>query len=232
VAGISRDGRLLAYTSNRDNGVDFDLWTCDLESRDHRLLYAAGTWLVPGSGISPDGRYISLLSEGTLALDSDLHLVELATGTATIILPHPGVSAQLGAPAWITPDRFAVAANIDSDTIAIHSHDLRDATTQPLAVSDPRRDAEVVSSHDGSRILVIENDGGRSTMRLLAGVDGEAPRRRRSRSRPTNPAWSATTRSPRRASPPTRAGSTTPSAAHASPATCLPTRWPAARRGG
>ena len=168
VAGVSADGRLLAYTSNRANGVDFDLWTCELETREHRLLYAAGTWLVPGSGISPDGRYISLLSEGTLALDSDLHLVELATGDATKILPHPGVSAQLGAPAWITPDRFGFGANIDTDMIGLHVHDLRDGSTRPLAMSDPRLDAEVVTSHDGTRGLVIENDGGRSTMRLLA----------------------------------------------------------------
>jgi dipeptidyl aminopeptidase/acylaminoacyl peptidase len=173
VAGISSDGRLLAYTSNRANGVDFDLWTCELATRVHRLLYAAGTWLVPGSGISPDGRYVSLLSEGTLALDSDLHLVELATGTATRILPHPGVSAQLGAPAWLTSDRFAFAANVDSDMIAIHTHDLRDGTTQPLSTSDPRLDAEVVTSRDGTRLLVIENDGGRSTMRLLDGAGGQ-----------------------------------------------------------
>ena len=176
VAGISTDGRLLAYTSNRANGIDFDLWTCELTTRVHRLLYAAGTWLAPGSGISPDGRYISLLSEGTLPLDSDLHLVELATGTATTILPHAGVAAQLGAPAWISPDRFAFGANVDSDMIEIHTHDLRDGTTQPLTISDPHRDAEVVASHGGDRVLVIENDGGRSTMRLLDGTtDQSAP---------------------------------------------------------
>src|SRR6202042_3253064 len=28
-AGVSPDGRSLAYVSNRSNGVDFDLWLCD-----------------------------------------------------------------------------------------------------------------------------------------------------------------------------------------------------------
>ena len=63
-AGISPDGRTLAYVSNRANGVDFDLWLCDLDRDEHRLLYAGGSYCQPGSGFSPGGRFVSVLRPG------------------------------------------------------------------------------------------------------------------------------------------------------------------------
>ena len=52
----SPDGQLLAYVSDRANGVDFDLWLCDLKSGEHRLLYAGAPGVSPASGFSPGGR--------------------------------------------------------------------------------------------------------------------------------------------------------------------------------
>ena len=60
-AGVSPDGQMLAYVSDRSNGVDFDLWLCDLKGAEHRLLYAGGAWCQPASGFSPGGRFVSVL---------------------------------------------------------------------------------------------------------------------------------------------------------------------------
>lgn len=97
-AGISSDGRTLAYVSDRSNGVDFDLWLCDLERSEHRLLHAGGAWYEPASGFSPSGRFISLLRPGPRPLDIDLVLVEVASGEARIPLAHRGEAALVGPP--------------------------------------------------------------------------------------------------------------------------------------
>ena len=76
IAGIRPDGRAVAYVSNRANGVDFDLWTCDLSTGEHRLAYAGRSWLQPASGFSPDGRFISVHRPGPRPLDVDLLLVD------------------------------------------------------------------------------------------------------------------------------------------------------------
>lgn len=123
-AGVSPDGRTLAYISNRAGGVDFDLWLCDLATAEHRLLHAAGAYLWPGSGFSPDGRLVSVLRPGPRPLDLDLLLVDTHTGEVRVPLPHPDEAALLGAPAWLTPTRLLVPSNIDGDCSAIVEHDL------------------------------------------------------------------------------------------------------------
>ena len=59
LAGVSPDGGLIAYVANRRNGVDFDVWVCDVASREHRCVYDGGGWCQPATGFSPDARYLS-----------------------------------------------------------------------------------------------------------------------------------------------------------------------------
>ncbi len=89
LAGVSPDGGTVAYLSNRRNGVDFDLWACDLVTRSHRSLYSEGGWCQPSSGFSPDGRWVAMSRPGTRPLDEDLVLVEVATGKARTVLAAP-----------------------------------------------------------------------------------------------------------------------------------------------
>ena len=163
-AGVSPDGRLLAYTSNRANGVDFDLWLCDLEAGEHRLLHAAGTWLHPASGFSPDGRYVAVLASGERPLDEDLVLVDTVTGAPQRPLPHPDEAALVGAPAWVSPTVFYASSNIGRDHAAIVRHDLATGQTTTLAGTGQDSDAEVVAAADGAALVVIENRDGASVM--------------------------------------------------------------------
>lgn len=41
LAGAAPDGSWIAYLSNRANGVDFDLWVCDLASDEHACAMRA-----------------------------------------------------------------------------------------------------------------------------------------------------------------------------------------------
>jgi protease II len=162
-AGISPDGRTVAYLSNRANGVDFDLWLCDLESGEHRLLYASGSYCHPASGFSPGGRYVSVLRPGHRPLDTDLVLVEVATGEPHIPLAHSEEAAEVGAPAFQSDTVFHAASNIGRDFAAIVRHDLETGETTTVPGTGETCDAEVVPG--GPRaIIVIENRDGASAM--------------------------------------------------------------------
>ncbi len=171
-AGASPDGRLIAYVSNRQNGVDFDLWLCEAARHSHRLLYAGRAYCQPGSGFSPDGRWISVLRPGDRPLDLDLILVEVATGEIRMPLPHPEEAALVSSPAWVTPDTFYAASNVGRDFRTIVRHDLTTGSTTPLSPeAGVEADAAVVASRDGQRLLIIENRDGANRLQLRAGAD-------------------------------------------------------------
>jgi dipeptidyl aminopeptidase/acylaminoacyl peptidase len=166
-AGVSPDGRSLAYVSNRSNGVDFDLWLCEIAGGGHRPLYACCAWLSPASGFSPDGSWVSVLRPGQRPLDFDLLLVDVRTGEATNPLPHPGEAATVGAPAWAGPSSFYASSNIGGDFAAIVHHDLACGATTKLPGTGERFDAEVVTSRDGDTVVVIEDRDGANVMQTV-----------------------------------------------------------------
>jgi dipeptidyl aminopeptidase/acylaminoacyl peptidase len=170
VAGISPDGRTLAYVSNRANGVDFDLWLYDLERGEHRLLHAGGAWYHPASGFSPDGRFVSVLRSGPRPLDVDLLLVDATSGEVRIPIPHPGEAALVGAPAWVSESVFYVSSNAGREFSAILRHDLDTGETTPVPGAGERFDAAAVSA--GTAIIVIENRDGASSMWRHDGATG------------------------------------------------------------
>ena len=171
-AGVSRDGRSLAYASNRANGVDFDLWVCDIDSGEDRLLYAGGAWLQPASGFSPDGRFVSVRRPGPRPLDFDLLLVDTDTGEATNPLAHPQEAATVGAPAWVGPSSFYASSNAGRDFAAIVHYDLATGATTTLPGTGERFDAEVITSKDGGTVVVIENRDGADVMQAVDPVTG------------------------------------------------------------
>jgi dipeptidyl aminopeptidase/acylaminoacyl peptidase len=161
-AGISPDGRTLAYVSDRSGGVDFDLWLCDLERGEHRLLHAGGAWYQGASGFSPDGLFVSVLRPGPRPLDVDLVLVDVTSGATRIPLPHPGEAAVVEAPAWISDSVFYASSNVGREFAAIVRHDLDTSETTTVPGTGERFDAEVVPA--GTAVVVIENREGANAM--------------------------------------------------------------------
>jgi acetyl esterase/lipase len=173
LAGIAPDGRWIAYLSNRANGVDFDLWVCDLKTRLHRLCYASGAFCQPASGCSPDGRLVSVLRPGPRPLDCDLVLVDVDSGEALTPLEHPDEAALVEAPAWLDDTSFYAPSNVGVDFSAIVRHDLRLGTTTRLPGTGEQYDCDVIASRDGRAIVVIENRDGSHVMRRWDAATGE-----------------------------------------------------------
>jgi dipeptidyl aminopeptidase/acylaminoacyl peptidase len=171
-AGVSPDGTTLAYVSNRANGVDFDLWVCDLERGEHRLLHAGGSWYQPGSGFSPRGRFVSVLRPGRRPLDFDLVLVDVASGEVLVPLAHPKEAALVGPPAWLSDSVFYASSNVGRDFAAIVRHDLDTGETTTVPGTGEAFDAEVVTAGPAA-IIVIENRDGASAMWRYDAQTGE-----------------------------------------------------------
>lgn len=158
LIGVSPDGRRLGYVSNRRNGVDFDVWTLDLVTREERCLYAEGGWCEIGSGFSPDGRWLSFLRPGPRPLDNDLLLVDVTTGELRMVQGHPDEAASVGPPAWVGSESFFASSNVGRDFSAIVHYDL--ATSETSVAVERSYDLECYSSADGGTLLVVGNDAG------------------------------------------------------------------------
>ncbi len=114
----SRDGRLLAYSSNRRDGVDFDVYVRELDSGAERLVFAPGGWC-DVAGFSPDGATLAVLVATERSGDNDLHLVDVESGESFSAVPHDDDS-EVGPPAWLPEgDAFLFATSVGRDTIAI-----------------------------------------------------------------------------------------------------------------
>lgn len=171
LAGVAPDGSMLAFTSNRRNGVDFDLWIYDFASGHHRCIYDGGGWCQPGSGFSPDGRWVSILRPGPRPLDTDLLLVDVLSGAAQVLLPHADEAALVGPPAWVGPSRAWVSSNVGRDFAAIVSLDLAAGASAEVVAEDATADLEVVSSPGAQVVALIANRDGASEITVVD-VDG------------------------------------------------------------
>jgi dipeptidyl aminopeptidase/acylaminoacyl peptidase len=166
LAGISPDGGQLAFLSNRANGIDFDLWLCDLMSGESRLVWSSGAFCQPGSGFSPDGRVVSLLRPGDRPLDHDLVLVEVSSGDARVVLPHPDEPGLVDHPAWLSDGRLLVASDAGRDLAAAVCLAPGAQAGEILPGTGEKGDATPFASPDGRHVLLVENVGGRSVMHM------------------------------------------------------------------
>lgn len=159
--GVSRDGRRLAYATNRRNGTDFDVWVRGLDSGEERSVFAPGGWCGAG-GFSPDARWLGVSRLTTRSGDNEAHLLDLDTGAAREIAPHAdGAEASVGTPAWL-PDS---AAGFFTHSVG-HDHTVV-ARLDPVSgehtdTLDLGWDAGVGTDWSGRHLLVLGNIEGRS----------------------------------------------------------------------
>jgi len=119
----SRDGRLLAYATNRRNGVDWDVVVRALDSGEERIVFQEGGWCQV-AGFSPDGSLVAVLKLTERTGDNDVYLVDVATGESFSAVPHDDDS-EVGAPAWLPAgDAFFFATSVGRDTTGIARYEL------------------------------------------------------------------------------------------------------------
>ena len=148
-------GDLLAYATNRRNGVDFDVVARSLSTGEEQIFELGGN--IGVEAISPDGRWIAVERTGDRSGDNDLYLCEVDTGAIEHATPHDD-PAEFYAPVWIDGS-LVFASNEGRDTFAI----VRDRR----AVYASEWDLACVADEAGRNLLVISNEDGYSRLTLL-----------------------------------------------------------------
>jgi dipeptidyl aminopeptidase/acylaminoacyl peptidase len=159
---VSADGSLLAYSTNRRNGVDFDVVVRRLETGEERS-FELGGWCAAGA-ISPDGRWVVAEKLGELSGDSSLFLLGTETGAVVHATPHEGQAEYLS-PVWLADSAGLLAAtNEGRDTLAIARYDLGSRAWS--VVLESRWDLTCFGDDAGAHLLVEANEDGFSRLEL------------------------------------------------------------------
>ncbi|MFP4312359.1 MAG: alpha/beta fold hydrolase [Nitriliruptoraceae bacterium] len=172
--GVSRDGRWLAYSTNRGDGVAFDTWVRDLTTGEERCVFASGGWTGAG-GFSPDGRYLAVTELTTRAGDNRSYLVDLhalsgaevagpAHPAVTELCPHPDTAASVGVPTWLADSSaFFLATDLGRSFVGIARGTPDGAWEHVLT---PEGDAGAVVDRTGRHLLVVHDADGRTRAEL------------------------------------------------------------------
>ncbi len=158
---VSRDGALLAYSTNRRNGRDFDVVVRTLADGEERVFELGGYHVV--ESVSPDGRWVLAHRVNELAGDSDLLLFGVDTGEVVHATPHEGAAeyAEYGATVWEEDSgSFFTSTNEGRDVAAIGRFDLAKHEWEITADSD--WDLACYGDDTGRRLLVVANEDGYS----------------------------------------------------------------------
>jgi dipeptidyl aminopeptidase/acylaminoacyl peptidase len=175
--GVTRDGRRLAYATNRGDGVAFDTWVRDLATGEERCVLATGGWTGPG-GFSPDGRFLAVTEVTTRPGDNRVYLVDLdglpTEGPVTAehpavveLLPHDDLEpSAVGTPSWL-PDgsAFVLSADVGRDHADVWRGRVVEDEGVGFAVelepvTDTGWSTGAAFDWSGTQLLVTWNEGG------------------------------------------------------------------------
>ena len=152
-------GTTLAYSTNRRNGIDFDIVARDLETGEEQTFEFEGWHYV--AAISADGRKIVAFRLGDRSGDSDLYLCDVDSGEVTHLTPHDEPAM------YVTPifrdDEVIWATNSGRDTLAVGGVALE-------------WDVTCFGDSAGAHLLLHVNEDGYSRL-ILDGTDMPLPGR-------------------------------------------------------
>jgi dipeptidyl aminopeptidase/acylaminoacyl peptidase len=160
---VSVDGSLLAYATNRDNGVDWVVYVRSLADGSERRAFG-GRGICEPTGFSPDGRVLAVLQDSDRNADNDLYLVSLDDGTERHVTPHDE-EAWFGVPVW-RPDGSScfVATNDGSDTAVIKRLDVESGGWE--TVLEGEWDLRCHGDEAGRVLAIHSNEDGYSRLAL------------------------------------------------------------------
>lgn len=155
---VSRDGALLAYTTNRRNGRDFDVVVRRLASGAERS-FELGGWFAVVS-ISPDGRWIGACRR----MERDLFLLDAGSGEVVAAGPLAAHADDV-ALAWAADGSSFLAPRAEGrDTLAIARFDLGSRAWRLELDGD--WDLLCHGDEGGRHLLVEANEDGYSRLEL------------------------------------------------------------------
>ena len=155
------DGRLLAYATNRRNGVDFDVVARDLGTGEETVFELEGY-----NGVGAiHGDLIWVGRVGTRAGDSDVYLCNAADGSVTHLTPHDE-PAEFESAVW-TAEGIVWATNLGRDTFAVVRGD--------EVLYESQWDVDVAGNEH--RLIAHENADGYSRLVEIGGDEIPLPGR-------------------------------------------------------
>jgi dipeptidyl aminopeptidase/acylaminoacyl peptidase len=164
AGGVTRDGRRLAYATNRRDGVAFDVLVRDLRHGDERAVWTRGGAVFP-AGWSPNGRWLALWRYTDRPGDNRLLLRDVETDDEVELVPHDdGPGASVSAPAWL-PDGSAcfVSSSVGREFAAVRRIAVGDGAVTDASgavVVDPGWDTHCAVDRAGRHLLVATNADG------------------------------------------------------------------------
>ncbi|MGH4019973.1 MAG: alpha/beta fold hydrolase [Pseudonocardiaceae bacterium] len=167
-------GRVV-YTTNRRNGVDFDVVIRAVDGEAEEVVYDRGG-MVQQVAVSPEARHVVLTVPGEPALSEQVLLVDTMPATENgrvTALTDATMPARHTAPHWLAGGATVlVSSDADRDLAAVMTLDVRDGTRQVLIGSE---DHELTGwpSPDGRMVLVEAEDDGVSRLALHDAGSGD-----------------------------------------------------------
>jgi dipeptidyl aminopeptidase/acylaminoacyl peptidase len=166
LGDVSRDGRLIAFTSTKRNGVDIDVYLLDRAAGTSRTVLEGGWNRV--ECFSPDGRWlVTSRLDGNFPVSDDLLVVDLETGEVRTVVERDGPGSSV-APAWY-PDSasFLFSTDAGRDVTSIARYDMGTSSWQYVLETD--WDSEASLSDDGQSALVVHAENAITRLRLHEG---------------------------------------------------------------
>lgn len=156
LGAVTRDGKLIAYSSNSRNGKDFDVYVSAVDDPSPHCIHAPGGWCMIAN-FSPDGKWLAVLRPTNISMDNDLYLVSVKGDQVIHVTPHND-AASFGAPAWFSDSAgFYFSADVGRDRSGIASY--RNGSWI-YALTDEDADLSCSSAPGGDNILVTSQRDG------------------------------------------------------------------------
>jgi len=172
----SRDGKWLAYSSTKRNGNDTDIWIVDPsnpQSARMALQVEGGGWAA--TDFSRDNTKMLVLNEIS-ANESQVYLVDVASGAKTLLTPKTSPTVAYSAPHFSADDSDIYFTSDQGSEFAqlVRMH-LADRATQVITheqwdvdsftLDEPRTRIAYVTNENGADILHVADLTGRPILR-------------------------------------------------------------------
>lgn len=167
--GFAHDGSAFYVTSNQRDPRFFDVYRFDAKTYESTRIYDNNDAYQPGP-LSDDGRWLAM-GKSNSTNDSDIFVIELASGKATKVSEHAG-QANFDAQAF-SPDSqwLYYTANDASEFAELRRVNLASGTHEPVQ----RADWDIVYSyfsHNGKYRVAGINEDGSTKVKLFDAASG------------------------------------------------------------
>lgn len=169
---FSKDGRFLTFSSNVRGDDSMHCYVYDLENDETRLI-AENDGIGVTAAVAPGGGRAVIWRMRSRG-NTDLYLLDIASGEEQLLTPHEGV-AESDAARFLADDILLVTTNIDREMVALGRIDIDDSgVAGPIRIVAARDDAELEGLEvvQGSeRVALLWNAAGRSELAWLDVAD-------------------------------------------------------------